>query len=105
MAERGLCLWEITSGDPPIWDSDGPSNRDLAARLCASCPVRRECLEFELRLGGAQTVGVWGGLAEDDRRALHAHVTGPHRPRPVLRPERRQDRRRGRGGIVDALTG
>jgi len=72
VAERGLCLWEITYGDPPIWDGDGPPDRKLAARLCAGCPVRRECLEFELRLGGAHTVGVWGGLSEDDRRALHA---------------------------------
>ena len=71
VAERGLCLWEITYGDPPVWDGDGPPDRELAARLCAGCPVRRECLEFELRLGGAHTVGVWGGLDEDDRRALH----------------------------------
>ena len=72
VAERGLCLWEITYGDPPLWDGEGPPDRELAARLCAGCPVRRECLEFELRLGGAETVGVWGGLDEDDRRALHA---------------------------------
>jgi WhiB family redox-sensing transcriptional regulator len=29
-------------------------------------------LELELRVGGAETVGVWGALNEDDRRALHA---------------------------------
>ena len=72
VAERGLCLWEITRGDPPQWTGEGPPDRELAARLCAGCPVRRECLEFELRTTGAQTVGVWGGLSEDDRRALHA---------------------------------
>jgi WhiB family redox-sensing transcriptional regulator len=72
VARHGLCLWEITSGDPPVWSGDGPPDRELAARLCASCPVRRECLEFELRTAGADTVGVWGGLGEDDRRALHA---------------------------------
>jgi WhiB family redox-sensing transcriptional regulator len=72
VAEHGLCLWDITYGDPPLWNGDGPPDRALAARLCAGCPVRRECLEFELRLGGAETVGVWGGLSEDDRRALHA---------------------------------
>jgi WhiB family redox-sensing transcriptional regulator len=68
----GACLWEITSGDPPAWSGHGPPDRELALRLCASCPVRRECLEFELRTAGADTVGVWGGLNEDDRRALHA---------------------------------
>jgi WhiB family transcriptional regulator, redox-sensing transcriptional regulator len=68
----GACLWEITSGDPPAWAGKGPPDRDLALRLCAGCPVRRECLEFELRTAGPYTVGVWGGLNEDDRRALHA---------------------------------
>jgi WhiB family redox-sensing transcriptional regulator len=68
----GACLWEITSGDPPAWSGKGPPDRELALRLCAGCPVRRECLEFELRTAGPDTVGVWGGLNEDDRRALHA---------------------------------
>jgi WhiB family redox-sensing transcriptional regulator len=72
VARRGLCLWEITSGDPPAWSGQGPPDRELAARLCAGCPVRLECLEFELRTAGADTVGVWGGLSEDDRRALRA---------------------------------
>jgi WhiB family redox-sensing transcriptional regulator len=72
VAARGLCLWEISHGDPPEWSGEGPPDRELAARLCAGCPVRRECLEFELRTAGAETVGVWGGLGEDDRRALHA---------------------------------
>lgn len=72
VAAHGLCLWEVTHGDPPDWTGEGTPDRELAARLCAGCPVRRECLEFELRTAGAQTVGVWGGLSEDDRRALHA---------------------------------
>jgi WhiB family redox-sensing transcriptional regulator len=71
VAADGLCLWEITHGDPPGWTGEDTPDRELAARLCAGCPVRRECLEFELRTGGAESVGVWGGLSEDDRRALH----------------------------------
>ena len=47
-------------------------DRELATRMCAGCPVRAECLEFELRLGGTETVGVWGALNDEDRRALHA---------------------------------
>ena len=39
-----------------------------ARRICASCPVRQPCLEFALRHG--ITHGIWGGLAERDRRAL-----------------------------------
>jgi len=72
VAVHGRCLWEITRGDLPEWSGRGRPDRDLAARLCAGCPVQRECLEFELRTAGAETVGVWGGLNEDDRRALHA---------------------------------
>ena len=72
MAAFGLCLWEITRGDPPEWTGQDSPDRELATRLCAGCPVRRECLEFELRTAGTDTVGVWGGLSEDDRRALHA---------------------------------
>ena len=45
-------------------------DREMATRLCAGCPVRAECLEFELRVAGEKTVGVWGGLNVDDRLAL-----------------------------------
>jgi WhiB family redox-sensing transcriptional regulator len=68
---RGRCLWETTFGDPPEWTCEEESDRELATRLCAGCPVRAECLEFELRVAGEDTVGVWGALNQDDRRALH----------------------------------
>lgn len=71
VAAHGLCLWQITEGAPPEWTGQHTPDRELAARLCAGCAVRRECLEYELRTAGADTVGVWGGLTEDDRRALH----------------------------------
>jgi WhiB family redox-sensing transcriptional regulator len=71
VAAHGLCLGEITHGDPPMWTGEDKPDRELATRLCAGCPVRRECLEFELRTGGEESAGVWGGLSEDDRRALH----------------------------------
>ena len=48
----------------------GDPDRELATRLCAGCPVRSECLEFELRVAGETTVGVWGGLNVEDRLAL-----------------------------------
>jgi WhiB family redox-sensing transcriptional regulator len=72
VTDRGRCLWESTFGDPPEWTGEDEPDRELATRLCAGCPVRAECLELELRVGGAETVGVWGALHEDDRRALHA---------------------------------
>ena len=36
-----------------------------------------ECLELELRMFGEQTVGVWGALGEDDRRALVPLLAAP----------------------------
>jgi WhiB family redox-sensing transcriptional regulator len=68
---RGRCLWETTFGGPPEWTCEHDADRELAHHLCAGCPVRAECLEFELRIAGDQTVGVWGGLTTDDRLALH----------------------------------
>jgi WhiB family redox-sensing transcriptional regulator len=68
---RGRCLWETTFGEPPEWSGEDEPDRELATRMCAGCPVRAECLEFELRIAGEDTVGVWGALHEEDRRALH----------------------------------
>jgi WhiB family redox-sensing transcriptional regulator len=68
---RGLCLWGLWPAQEPDWDDCAPSDRELAARLCAGCPVIDQCREMDLRLAGACTTGVWGALAEDDRRALH----------------------------------
>jgi WhiB family redox-sensing transcriptional regulator len=72
VTRRCRCLWEITYGDPPRGTSEDAPDRELAARLCEGCPGRRECLEFELRTAGDQSIGVWGGLNEDDRRAVYA---------------------------------
>ena len=76
---------------------DPGTDREVAARLCAGCPVQPECLELELRLFGEQTVGVWGALGEDDRRALVPYW----RDWPVAEPPRadsgnREDRAAGR---------
>lgn len=64
---QGLCFWGLWPAQEPDWTTD----RELAARLCAGCPVIDACLELELRTAGAHTTGVWGALGEDDRRALH----------------------------------
>jgi WhiB family transcriptional regulator, redox-sensing transcriptional regulator len=57
---------------------------ERAKQVCADCPVRIPCLDWALATG--QRVGVWGGTAEDERRALHAQraralpgLLGPYR--------------------------
>ncbi|MGH3916377.1 MAG: WhiB family transcriptional regulator [Pseudonocardiaceae bacterium] len=67
----GRCFWELWPDTEPDWDDCAPSDQELAARLCAGCPVIDPCLEWDLRTAGTQAFGVWGALAEDDRRALH----------------------------------
>ena len=48
-----------------------------ARRVCAGCPVREPCLDYALRHG--ITHGIWGGLAERDRRTLRSLHTGAAR--------------------------
>jgi WhiB family redox-sensing transcriptional regulator len=39
-----------------------------AKEVCRRCEVREQCLAWALEAG--QDHGVWGGLSEDERRAL-----------------------------------
>lgn len=41
---------------------------DDAKQVCRRCKVAEECLQWALDSG--QDSGVWGGLSEDERRAL-----------------------------------
>ncbi|QWF81941.1 WhiB family transcriptional regulator [Amycolatopsis sp. CA-230715] len=66
----GACMWFTAGTDNPECPEDGPE-REVAAAICGDCPVRDECLELEFRTAGYGTVGVWGALAEDDRRAAY----------------------------------
>jgi WhiB family redox-sensing transcriptional regulator len=71
VTENGSCFWAFTRDDVPEMSGEEPADQELAAWLCAGCPVQDECLELDLRDAGPDTVGVWGAMAEDDRRALH----------------------------------
>ncbi|MEU4261779.1 WhiB family transcriptional regulator [Streptomyces sp. NPDC025273] len=59
--------------DPDLFfpiGSTGPAlvQTEDAKAVCAACPVRDQCLEWALENG--QDSGVWGGLSENERRAL-----------------------------------
>jgi WhiB family redox-sensing transcriptional regulator len=41
---------------------------ERAKAVCSQCEVRSECLEWAM--GTGQDAGVWGGLSEEERRAL-----------------------------------
>ena len=67
----GLCFWAFDRADISELSGDDPPDRELAARLCAGCPVIDECLELDMRTAGPDTFGVWGALPDTDRRALY----------------------------------
>ena len=61
------------SADPdlffPISDSGPALEQAVEAKaICATCPVRRECLAFALRT--KQVHGIWGGTTEHERTAV-----------------------------------
>jgi WhiB family redox-sensing transcriptional regulator len=59
------------TSDPEMFfpvSSVGPGHDDVARakEVCASCLVRRQCLQFALAT--RQAHGVWGGTTEEERR-------------------------------------
>ena len=67
--QRARCRDE----DPELFfpiGSTGPAalQVEAAKAICLLCPVRSECLEWSLAT--AQDAGVWGGLSEEERRAV-----------------------------------
>ncbi|MFZ2623716.1 MAG: WhiB family transcriptional regulator [Propionibacterium sp.] len=62
--ERALCA----QTDPEaFFPEKGGSTRE-AKKVCQSCPVRGECLEYALEHD--ERFGIWGGLSERERRRL-----------------------------------
>jgi WhiB family redox-sensing transcriptional regulator len=62
----------------------GPARRerDAEARaICSGCPVMQECRSHALTV--REPYGVWGGLTEDDREAVHAEQRGRRLPMAV----------------------
>ncbi|MCX6501890.1 MAG: WhiB family transcriptional regulator [Microbacterium sp.] len=72
----------VDEANPPAWQSDalraqtdpeaffpekGGSTRD-AKRICTTCDVRGECLDYALQ--NDERFGIWGGLSERERRKL-----------------------------------
>jgi WhiB family transcriptional regulator, redox-sensing transcriptional regulator len=62
--ERALCA----QTDPEaFFPEKGGSTRE-AKRVCLSCDVRSDCLEYAL--AHDERFGIWGGLSERERRRL-----------------------------------
>ncbi|MGH2729839.1 MAG: WhiB family transcriptional regulator [Actinomycetota bacterium] len=52
--------------DPDLWFAIGAREHRVAKRICADCPVRRQCLEYAME--APVDHGIWGGLTERERR-------------------------------------
>jgi WhiB family redox-sensing transcriptional regulator len=71
--EDGAALsWQTDSlcaqTDPEaFFPEKGGSTRD-AKKICSSCEVRSQCLEYALQ--NDERFGIWGGLSERERRKL-----------------------------------
>lgn len=74
----------VTAGERPAWMQHGAC-RELdsdiffpqrgeptapAKAICATCPVRTECLNFAL--DNFEKCGIWGGMSERERRKLRS---------------------------------
>lgn len=70
--DDGALAWQTdalcSQTDPEaFFPEKGGSTRD-AKRICTSCEVRQQCLEYAL--ANDERFGIWGGLSERERRKL-----------------------------------
>nr|WP_272902483.1 WhiB family transcriptional regulator [Brevibacterium daeguense] len=75
-AGEGVLGWQdqalCAQTDPEaFFPEKGGSTRE-AKRVCASCDVRAQCLEYALE--NDERFGIWGGLSERERRRLKKRV-------------------------------
>lgn len=70
--EAGVLSWQsdalCAQTDPEsFFPEKGGSTRE-AKKICSSCDVRGECLEYAL--SNDERFGIWGGLSERERRKI-----------------------------------
>ena len=76
-AARWRALAACRGADLDLFFPGRGESAEPARRVCATCPVREPCLDYALSSG--VTCGVWGGLAERDRRELRTRRLGAAR--------------------------
>jgi WhiB family redox-sensing transcriptional regulator len=69
---RAACRGEDSALFFPPADVEAREDRLARERkakaICATCPVRIECLEYAIRI--RESHGIWGGLNEAERRVM-----------------------------------
>lgn len=54
--------------DPDLWFPEPHESARAGQKICLSCPVRMQCLEYAMRTH--QTRGTWGGKSEFELRSV-----------------------------------
>jgi WhiB family redox-sensing transcriptional regulator len=62
--DKALCA----QTDPEAYFPEKGGSTREAKRICVSCEVKQECLEYALMQD--ERFGIWGGLSERERRRL-----------------------------------
>lgn len=80
--------------EPDLWhgDATGKTGHRMTARakaVCSTCPVELRCLAVHF----FEPHGIWGGMTEDERRALRR---GQRTPAPTTTPKTQPKPRRRR---------
>lgn len=75
--------------DPDLFFAGDDASVRAAKQVCATCPVRTPCLETALAVN--EMHGVWGGMAESERRRLIRKRRRDKRQRQRRAEERRTD--------------
>lgn len=95
--DDALCREEDPDLFFPIGNTgDAILQADQAKAVCRRCPVMETCGSWALRTG--QDAGVWGGMSEDERRAIKRRKS---RPRPACGKETAYRRHLAEGEPVD----
>ena len=76
--DRAICR----DTDPDLFFPVGTTGQALvqiarAKEVCDECPVKLDCLEYALETN--QDSGIWGGLAEEERRAIRRQTAARQR--------------------------
>lgn len=70
--DTGRPLWQKSAAcrgmDPDIFYPERGASTKEAKSVCATCPVRQQCLDYALMNG--EKFGIWGGMSERERRAI-----------------------------------
>lgn len=83
IAEAGLCTDPRTLAKAGyVWTSDDQADRDLARRICRSCPASIPCAEWSVASLPATDNNIYAGLGAFGRKRLRGQ-----RRRPAPQPE------------------